>query len=63
MDNSKILYCTIAVGDYYLNSAINIAESLNKYSNNHHMLIVSDVNNNPINNTTFKINCMILNLS
>jgi hypothetical protein len=54
MDNSKILYCTIAVGDYYLDSAINIAESLNKYSNNHHMLIVSDINNNPINNTTFK---------
>lgn len=55
MSDYKILYCTIAVGDYYLESAINISKKLNQYSNNHHMLIVSNIQNEFIKNTTFVV--------
>ncbi len=54
MINPKILYCTIAVGEYYLRSAINISKSLNIRSTNHHMLIVTDVECESITNTTFE---------
>lgn len=55
MNKYKVLYCTIAVGEVYLNSAINMSKTLNNYSDNHHMLIVSDTNCEPINNTTFEV--------
>jgi hypothetical protein len=54
MSNSKkFTYCTIAIGETYLNSAIDIANSLNKYSNNHHVLIVTDKDCKNFKNTTF----------
>ena len=46
-------YCTIAVGEFYLNSAIQFAKDLNKHSKNHNFLIVTDGEFDPINNTTF----------
>ena len=49
----KYLYCTIAVGESYFNSALNFAEKLNHVSNSHHMLIVTDLDGNSIPNTTF----------
>ena len=52
---SKTLYCTVAVGEYYLNSALNMAKSLNDLSDNHHFLIVTNVKTNDIPNTTIKI--------
>lgn len=51
----KYLYCTIAIGETYFNSAKNFAENLNQRSNNHHMLIVTDKTYAPIENTTIKI--------
>lgn len=47
-------YCTIAVGDSYLESAKNFAKKLNNFSNNHHMMIVTNTNghNEIIPNTT-----------
>lgn len=49
----NLIYCTIAIGEQYLNSAIKMAESLNQYSDNHNMLIVTDKNINNFKNTHF----------
>jgi hypothetical protein len=47
------LYCTIAVGDYYLNSAKEMSKKLNEKSKNHHFLIVTDKPEENYENTTF----------
>jgi len=47
------LYCTIAVGDYYLNSAKEMSKVLNEKSQNHHFLIVTDKPEENYDNTTF----------
>jgi len=39
--NNKHLYCTLAVGERYLKSALKMVETLNKVSNDHHFLIVT----------------------
>jgi hypothetical protein len=54
MVNDNILYCTIAIGYEYLESAKRIAETLNTMSNTHHMLIVTDGEETPIKNVTFE---------
>lgn len=46
-------FCTIAIGEKYYESAINFAEKLNKKSNKHHMVIITDVIIQDIPNTTF----------
>lgn len=48
----KYVFCTIAIGEKYLSSAIQLAENLNKVSNNHHFLIVSDDIDYNVDNTT-----------
>ena len=40
--SKKHLYCTIAVGEKYFNSALTIASMLNQFATNHHFLIVTD---------------------
>jgi hypothetical protein len=49
----KYLYCTIAVGEKYLNSAKEISRRLNEKSENHHFLIVTDKPEENYENTTF----------
>lgn len=49
----RYVYCTIAIGEKYLSSAIKFSEQLNDVSNDHHFLIVTDNVNNTIKNTTF----------
>ena len=51
----RYLYCTIAIGEDYFNSAKSFAEKLNTFSNNHHMLIVTDKSYDEIKNTTIEI--------
>lgn len=41
-------YCTIAVGEFYLESAKNFAKKLNSYSHNHHMIITTNIDQNEI---------------
>jgi hypothetical protein len=48
----KYTFCTIAIGEKYLLSALQLAEQLNKVSNKHHLLIVSDDVNYNIDNVT-----------
>jgi hypothetical protein len=49
----KYCFCTIAIGEKYLNSAINFAQKLNEKSTGHHMVIVTDDMTKTIPNTTF----------
>jgi hypothetical protein len=50
------LYCTVAVGDFYLNSAINMAKKLNEKSDTHHFLILTNIEiDEVIDNTTIKL--------
>jgi hypothetical protein len=49
----RYIFCTIAIGDKYLSSAIKFSEQLNEVSDNHHYLIVTDDVNHTIKNTTF----------
>jgi hypothetical protein len=49
----KYIYCTIAIGEKYLNSAINFAKKLNEVSINHKILIVTDGKFQEIENVTF----------
>jgi hypothetical protein len=52
----KHLYCTVAVGDYYLNSAIKMAKKLNEKSDTHHFLITTNIDiKEIIPNTTIKL--------
>jgi hypothetical protein len=51
----KHLYCTVAVGEQYLKSALNMAHSLNDLSNEHHLLIATDIETDAIPNTTIDI--------
>ncbi len=51
----KYLYCTIAIGEKYVESAIAFAKKLNQKSKTHHMLIVTDIVCEDIENVTFKI--------
>jgi hypothetical protein len=53
--NNKHLYCTVAVGEYYLNSAINMAKKLNEISDTHHFLITTNIQTEAIDNTTINI--------
>jgi hypothetical protein len=54
MINGNVLYCTVAIGDEYLDSAKKILETLNNVSNTHHMLIVTDKEELPLKNATFE---------
>lgn len=47
------LFCTIAIGDRYLESAVKMAKDLNKYSNSHHFVIVTDIKRRNLKNTSF----------
>lgn len=49
----KYVYCTIAIGEEYLKSAIKFAEKLNEKSTTHKVLIVTDGNPKEIKNTSF----------
>ena len=51
----KHLYCTIAIGEMYVESAMTFAKRLNEKSTTHHMLIVCDKDYEPIDNVTYKI--------
>jgi hypothetical protein len=53
INNRRLIYCTIAIGDEYLKSAIDIATTLNKYSDTHHILIVTDKEYENFKNTSF----------
>lgn len=48
----KYLYCIIAIGEKYFVSAKNLANKLNTFSNNHHVLIISDKTDISIKNAT-----------
>jgi hypothetical protein len=53
----KYIFCTIAIGEKYLNSALEFATNLNSISDSHKMLIVTDLNISDIENCFFvKIN-------
>ena len=53
--NSKHLYCTVAVGEYYLTSALNMAKTLNDVSDSHHFLIVTNHKIENVPNTTIEL--------
>jgi hypothetical protein len=48
----RYVFCTIAIGEKYLSSAIKLAQDLNRVSTKHHVLIVSDNVDNVVDNTT-----------
>ncbi len=52
-ENFKYVFCTIAIGERYLNSAVNFALELNKKSTSHKVLIVTDSDDLNIDNTIF----------
>ena len=45
-------FCTIAIGEKYLTSALNLSKQLNNVSNKHHFIIVTDNINHYVDNTT-----------
>jgi hypothetical protein len=47
------VYCTIAIGEKYLKTAINFAKKLNEISKSHKVLIVTDGNRQEIENVVF----------
>lgn len=49
----RYTFCTLALGEEYLESAIKFANDLNKVSNSHHMSIVTDLKVENFENTTF----------
>lgn len=49
----KYVYCTIAIGDFYLKNAINFAKKLNLLSKSHKVLIVTDVEVDSFENCIF----------
>jgi hypothetical protein len=49
----KYVYCTIAIGEKYLKSAIKFAEKLNEKSITHKVLIITDGNPKEVKNTSF----------
>jgi|688.fasta_scaffold168200_2 hypothetical protein len=49
----KYVYCTIAIGEKYLKSAIKFAEKLNEKSITHKVLIITDGNHKEVKNTSF----------
>lgn len=48
----KYTFCSLSLGEEYIKDSINFVESLNKISYDHHMIIVKDLDINPIPNTT-----------
>lgn len=53
----KYIYCTIAIGDFYLKNAIDFAKNLNLISKSHKVLIVTNVEVDNFENCIFiKIN-------
>lgn len=46
-------FCTIAIGEEYLQSAINFANKLNEFSDEHHYVIITKGDTPAIQNTTF----------
>lgn len=53
----KYIFCTIAIGAKYLESAINLSKQFNSVSKKHHFLIVCDSKEHELENTSFvKIN-------
>jgi hypothetical protein len=48
----RYIFCTIAIGEKYLSSAIKLAQDLNQVSTKHHLLIVSDNVDHVVDNTT-----------
>ena len=54
--NNKHLYCTVAVGENYLKSALNMAKILSEKSDTHHFLITTNVQaEETIPNTTIEL--------
>ena len=49
----KYAYCTIAIGENYLKRAIQLAENLNKLSKNHNFIIITDNEQEHIDNCKF----------
>ena len=50
---SSYAFCTIAIGEEYLQSAINFANKLNEFSDEHHYVIITKGDTPAIQNTTF----------
>lgn len=54
--NNKHLYCTVAVGEKYLESALKMARDLSEKSDNHHFLITTNIKvEETIPNTTINL--------
>lgn len=51
--NLTYIYCTIAIGEKYLNSALKFVKDLNSISKTHKVLIVTDIDLDPIDNCVF----------
>lgn len=51
--SSCYAFCTIAIGEEYIQSAINFANKLNEFSNDHHYVIITEGDTPTIQNTTF----------
>jgi len=47
------LYCTVAIGDLYVQSAITMAKRLNEKSTSHHMLIATNKEYEEVDNLTY----------
>ena len=49
----RYVFCTIAIGQKYIDSAVNLAKQLNDISNEHHFIIVTDNTEHVVDNVTF----------
>lgn len=49
----RYVFCTIAIGQKYIDSAVNMAKQLNDISNEHHFIIVTDNTEHVVDNVTF----------
>lgn len=49
----KYTYCTISIGEKYLNNTINLITKLNEHSNEHHFVVITDKLGLEFKNTTF----------
>jgi hypothetical protein len=49
----RYTFCTIAIGEKYINNTLNLIKSLNEHSDKHHFVVVTDNDNLNVKNTTF----------
>jgi hypothetical protein len=49
----RYTFCTIAIGEKYINNTLNLINGLNEHSDKHHFVVVTDNDTLNVKNTTF----------